>query len=873
MSRFAFIAAATLFTGLLIVLTMAIAHRDARGSRTIADVSGDAYEDLRAEPILVASKAIGPDGGIASKPDIAAADPALADQPWVKNSDWPQPPIVRGNDSTIPQSRELPPLPTAAPAQDLESIPNVASLPPLPFVADQENRSGLDNSSEAIGNGDATEGLVSPDELATDELATDEPATDEAMVVLASGQNPVPAPPPSLPTNSPPEPARLNPARIPDAALSALPANPPPAASRSAGPPSVIGSNPNGPVSGNSLPSATLLNPQSLGQTPPSAIGLPELPSLSPPAGGLPSTPSLPSVPSNPSPSGLPTPSGIASPSGFPAPSALPNAPGTRSTLDGPASLGVPSAGLPPIGMPSGGLPSNLPSDPPSIAGALSPGNGPSSNSGLGASNGLSGAAMMNQNRAGAAWSMVTPIPGARQFDGSQNPSLEIHKRAPSEVQVGIPATFTAVVRNVGNSTAFEVQVTDAIPKGARLVRSMPEAQRVGNDGLVWNLGELAAGQEVAISMEIVPETEGELGSVASVKFAAQASVRTISTQPKLSIKQTAAPEVLGGDTTTIMIDITNTGSGTAKDVRLEEDVPGIFRHLTGASALQQDVGDLAPGETLRFEIELTALAAGKANNVVRATSANSATAESSTPIEIRAPKLQMQLVGPKLRHLERPAPYEAVIENVGTALARDLYITARLPRGMNFISATNEGTYLPDQHAVVWNLLELAAGNKAKTEVTLLPVEEGKFTLLMTTEAEGLRADPVEREVLVEGQSELVFDIDDDNDPIETSGVTTYSVKINNIGTRPDQEVRLVIEIPDGAVVEQVYAPMKYQASGRQIVFASIPSLASKEQVVVKVAVKHGREGTQILRAALQSQLRPVPVIRDESTQVYTDR
>jgi uncharacterized repeat protein (TIGR01451 family) len=549
--------------------------------------------------------------------------------------------------------------------------------------------------------------------------------------------------------------------------------------------------------------------------------------------------------------------------------------------------------------MPPVGPLNNLPSDPPSILGSPNPNvsnpnvsnpsvsnpsvSNPSvSNPNAGSNavgafgpiNGLgAGENGMNPTRPGAAWSMVTPIPGARQFDGSQNPSLEIHKRAPSEVQVGIPATFTAVVRNVGNSTAFEVQVTDAVPKGARLVRSMPEAQRVGNDGLVWNLGELAAGQEVAISMEIVPETEGELGSVASVKFAAQASVRTISTQPKLSIKQTAAPEVLGGDTTTIMIDITNTGSGTAKDVRLEEDVPGIFRHLTGASALQQDVGDLAPGETLRFEIELTALAAGKANNVVRATSANSATAESSTPIEIRAPKLQMQLVGPKLRHLERPAPYEAVIENIGTALARDLYITARLPRGMNFISATNEGTYLPDQHAVVWNLLELAAGTKAKTEVTLLPVEEGKFTLLMTTEAEGLRADPVEREVFVEGQSELVFDIDDDNDPIETNGVTTYSVKINNIGTRPDQEVRLVIEIPDGAVVEQVYAPMKYQASGRQIVFASIPSLASKEQVVVKVAVKHGREGTQILRAALQSQLRPVPVIRDESTQVYTDR
>lgn len=846
MSRFAFIAAATLFTGLLIVMTMAIAQRDARGSRPVVDVSESAYENLLAEPILVASKAIGPDGGIETRPELAAADPALADQPWVKNSDWPQPPVVRGNDSTIPQSRELPPLPSATPVQDLGSIPNVASLPPLPFPSDLESLSGGANE-EANSEG---------------ALGNDETELSEPVVVLASGQGPVSQPPVSLPASLPPEPARLNPlslnsvpsteAAVPTLPTNPMPANPslsnpPPVGTRSAGP-ATPGASPSGaPATIGSLPSAPLLNPQSLGQPTPPAIGLPELPPLAPASNGLPAIPSA-NVPAE---------------RAMPTERVMPTEP--RGISPQTTSPGV----MPPVG-----LSNNLPSDPPSIIGSPKPNAGSNASGAFGPIDGLgTGTGATNPNRPGAAWSMVTPIPGARQFDGSQNPSLEIHKRAPSEVQVGIPATFTAVVRNVGNSTAFEVQVTDAVPKGARLVRSMPEAQRVGNDGLVWNLGELAAGQEVAISMEIVPETEGELGSVASVKFAAQASVRTISTQPKLSIKQTAAPEVLGGDTTTVMIDITNTGSGTAKDVRLEEDVPGIFRHLTGASALQQDVGDLAPGETLRFEIELTALAAGKANNVVRATSANSATAESSTPIEIRAPKLQMQLVGPKLRHLERPAPYEAVIENVGTALARDLYITARLPRGMNFISATNEGTYFPDQHAVVWNLLELAAGTKAKTEVTLLPVEEGKFTLLMTTEAEGLRADPVERDVFVEGQSELVFDIDDDNDPIETSGVTTYSVKINNIGTRPDQEVRLVIEIPDGAMVEQVYAPMKYQASGRQIVFASIPSLASKEQVVVKVAVKHGREGTQILRAALQSQLRPVPVIRDESTQVYTDR
>ncbi|MFN9984343.1 MAG: hypothetical protein ACK52S_02210, partial [Pirellula sp.] len=180
---------------------------------------------------------------------------------------------------------------------------------------------------------------------------------------------------------------------------------------------------------------------------------------------------------------------------------------------------------------------------------------------------------------------------------------------------------------------------------------------------------------------------------------------------------------------------------------------------------------------------------------------------------------------------------------------------------------------YIPDQHAVAWNLAELAAGTKVKTELTLLPVEEGRFSLLLTTEGEGVRASPAEREVQVEGQSELTFNIDDDNDPIETQGVTTYTVQVTNIGTRPDTDVQLMVELPDGTSLEQVSSPLKYQTNGRSVVFASLASLPSKDQLTVKISVRHAREGTQVLRASIRSKLRAVPVIKEESTQVYVDR
>ena len=148
--------------------------------------------------------------------------------------------------------------------------------------------------------------------------------------------------------------------------------------------------------------------------------------------------------------------------------------------------------------------------------------------------------------------------------------------------------------------------------------------------------------------------------------------------------------------------------------------------------------------------------------------------------------------------------------------MATNAEITLFLPSGLQFNSTINQGTYLPSQHAVRWKLAELAAGSKAATEVTLLPVEEGSFVLRMQAEADAIRAEPIEKPVRVEGQSELAFTIEDDNDPIETDGKTTYLVKISNIGTRIDNNVELAIDLPEGSVVEQVDAPVDHKCRPR---------------------------------------------------------
>jgi uncharacterized repeat protein (TIGR01451 family) len=467
---------------------------------------------------------------------------------------------------------------------------------------------------------------------------------------------------------------------------------------------------------------------------------------------------------------------------------------------------------------------------------------------------------------------LASAAPGNRQMDGAQNPSLQIQKRAPEEVQVGQPATFALLVRNVGNATAYEVAVTDSVPRGTRLLKTSPTAESRPDGTLVWSLGEMKAGSEQVLTVELIPETEGEIGSVASVNFAAQASVRTVSTQPKLTIKQVADDTVLMGKSLRIQVTVTNEGTGVARGVSLEEDVPAGLRHPLGAT-LGVPLGDLVPGQSRSTELELTATTPGQVRNTMRAVAANTAGADSAIDVHVVAPQLKVATSGPSLRYLERQATYQISVTNHGTSTAYNVEIVANLPRGLQYNASGNHGEYHSNEHAVSWGLEELAVGATATTDLTLLPVEEGEYAIRLQAQAIGIQSEPFEKQVRVEGQSELAFSIDDDNDPIEVDGQTTYAVTITNNGTRVDEDVQVMIELPKGARALQVNGPVGFQETAQGLLFDPISQMRAKDRQIFRFSVQLNQPGVQVVRAHVKSKLRPIAVVNEESTEVYRDQ
>jgi uncharacterized repeat protein (TIGR01451 family) len=463
-----------------------------------------------------------------------------------------------------------------------------------------------------------------------------------------------------------------------------------------------------------------------------------------------------------------------------------------------------------------------------------------------------------------------TGRPGERILEGMQTPALTVQKSAPPEIQVGKKATFYIRVTNTSQRTAHRVQVLDEVPLGTQLIGTAPKAN-VSGAQVSWDLGTLGAGEERIVEMELMPTAEGEIGSVATVMFASQASAKTRCTRPQLALRLSANPRVMIGDKQIVQVEISNPGSGDATGVMLLENIPAGVTHEAGP-ALEFEVGTLHPGETQRLELVLTADQAGLIDNVMTARGDANLQVQANCQFEVIAPELKLSVDGPAKRILERQATYQVTVDNPGTAAARDVQLVTQLPKGMKFVSANNHGEYDPTTHSVYWSLPELPANVQGTVELTTLAIEAGEQTLQVATRAQQGLEDRTETRVLVEGIVALGFEVHDTVDAIQVGDETSYEIRVKNQGSKTATNVQVVASMPPGLRPHAGAGEARYTVQGDRVVFAPIPQLAPKADVLLQFRVQGLRAGDQRVTLQVVTDEVREPIIAVESTQVFAD-
>jgi uncharacterized repeat protein (TIGR01451 family) len=467
----------------------------------------------------------------------------------------------------------------------------------------------------------------------------------------------------------------------------------------------------------------------------------------------------------------------------------------------------------------------------------------------------------------------VMATPGSTALEGPQQPTLTLQKVAPREVQVNKPTELQLVVQNTGQTAANQVFVHDQVPEGTELIDTDPKASVARDGTLSWNLGTIEPGATSKILIRLLPNRPGDFGSVAQVTFAAQASSRTRCTQPILSVKHTAKDKVLIGDEWVMEITVENSGDGPATNVMLQENVPDLFSFADGSSELEFEVGTLPPGQRKSVQLRLKAARVGQTQNRIVAQADADLQASDSLGVEVISPDLKVMAEGPDRKFLNRQATHEFTVANSGTAAATNVDLIARLPRGLKFVSANNQGQYDANSNAVYWSLQQLAAGQSGRVELVTLPAEPGQHAIEFEATADLNQKSSVSKPLAVEYLVELFCEIDDLTDPIEIGGETAYRVKVTNQGLQAATNIRLNVEFPSGIQPTAVSGNIPNQIQGQRVAFSAIDRLDPQQETVVTISAKGTLEGDHRVIVSMASDARETQIAKEESTQVYSDR
>jgi uncharacterized repeat protein (TIGR01451 family) len=464
------------------------------------------------------------------------------------------------------------------------------------------------------------------------------------------------------------------------------------------------------------------------------------------------------------------------------------------------------------------------------------------------------------------------------QLEGVQTPQMSVEKRGPREISVGKPARYEIVVRNVGSATAHDVILRDAVPEGTALVTTTPPASPVSQasgdvaGALVWPLGTLPPGGQAVVTMEVMPQVEGEIGSVASVSFRADASVRSRATKPDLAIECRQPEPVLIGRDMQITVTVTNPGTGIATGVVLEGYLPDNVSHRSG-SELEFDVGQLRPGESRTIDLVLGTRGPGVHAARFAARADGGIDVKHQVPLEVTAPTLEVAVDMPLRRFLQRPATCTISMVNAGTAPARAIELAAQLPPGVKFVKANNAGWHDDRTHRVLWSLEELPAGETGTVQVVVMPIELGPQKIVVAARsADGLSAQ-AGHTCDVEGLAALSFEVLDSEDPIEVDGVTEYVVRVTNQGTKPATGVRLSAALLGDLAPLEAAGPAGHRFENLTVSFEPLAKLAPAEEAVFRIRAKGRRPGDQRIQVQLTSADQPAPITKEEITRVYADR
>jgi len=417
--------------------------------------------------------------------------------------------------------------------------------------------------------------------------------------------------------------------------------------------------------------------------------------------------------------------------------------------------------------------------------------------------------------------------------------------------------------------------VEDALPAAADLetAHPVPDYDRETRR-LRWQLDQLGPGETQTISVRIVPNGEGTLDGVATVRFKAYVQSTTRITAPKLRLSMNGPSRVRLGDTVAFTFVLSNEGTGDASDVVLRNILPSGLQHPEG-SDLEYEISSLASGERQEVTLDVMAAEPGEFKNAAEVTSAGVATDSTSVPITIVGAQLTVERLGPQRRYVGRTAQFQNIITNDTVFDAMNAVVVERIPEGFRFVSASSGGEYNPAERLITWRLPRIPSGEQVLLDVDLSAERTGEMDTIVEVVEEGGFRTRATKTVAIEDIHNVSADISRLSGPIAVGEKFGFSIVVDNRGTAVARNVQLNVQVPQQIKVLAAGSnEMTASRTAENVVhYATVLEVGPGEQTVYRLSLQ-GDLPVQnaLVKAHLKYDGMDQPLVVSESVTVYSD-
>jgi uncharacterized repeat protein (TIGR01451 family) len=455
--------------------------------------------------------------------------------------------------------------------------------------------------------------------------------------------------------------------------------------------------------------------------------------------------------------------------------------------------------------------------------------------------------------------------------------TLLLEKTGPRSIRVGQPYQYQLKVTNLTDAPLGGVAIREHVGEGFTISNAdVKPTQENGQN--VYQIGELKARESKAITVTGTAAGPGQVASCTSVTFNPTLCTVAQVIAPQITVTKAAPQQADICEEILYTYTITNSGTGTETNVKVEDKLPEGLTTIDGQNTVSFTVDEIPQGKSREFTARLKASKTGDFSSQATATSMSGNVQSEAVATKVIAPALELAVKGPEREFVGKTVTYDVSVKNTGSAPARDATLTlSGPPRDAQIVAVGNEGAGEGEARTASARiggdgaLGEIAPGQARQYRVTVPANEAGTITVNAVAKARCASDATAVASTTVESIPALLLEVVDNTDPIRVGENVIYTIRVTNQGTGEDKNVAITATVP--AELQFVQAGGTTKATppqGSTVRFAPVDVLAPGKSAEWTLEAKATKAGDVRFQLDMNSDSLGKNVVETEATRLY---